>query len=439
MKDRIDMRYLTVVIFCVVLLLLFFAVFRFSEVFNKDTDIVKQDISQVTTDDNIFYIVDRRGVEIDQNFAGQGLEPLLTEVQSANLLNDQDLKLSIDSELQSYVYRAMEDVATNANYVGGAGVIMDIKTGEVISMVSYPEVEQNNKPSINKVTNGLYVPGSVVKPFVAIGALSEEIISPEEEILSTGSIELPNPYQGGDFLVFNDWKAHGYVDMRKAIGVSSNVYFYAVGGGYEKQRGMGIEMVEDYLRLFGIGRLSGIDVLAESEGRIPNPEWKEKEYSGAPWRLGDTYLASIGQHGYEVTPLQMVRAVSAIASDGQLVKPSILHKDEFDQESITLPIEADDLDVVKEGMEYAVINGTAAGLYMDGLSVAAKTGTAEVDTEKEFIHSWIVGYFPHDKPRYAFTFFLEKGPWGEEVGSVAVASDVLTWIRDNRPEYFTQF
>ena len=183
MKDRIDMRYLTVVIFCVVLLLLFFAVFRFSEVFNKDTDIVKQDISQVTTDDNIFYIVDRRGVNFDQNFAGQGLEPLLTEVQSANLLNDQDLKLSIDSELQSYVYRAMEDVATNANYVGGAGVIMDIKTGEVISMVSYPEVEQNNKPSINKVTNGLYVPGSVVKPFVAIGALSEEIISPEEEIL----------------------------------------------------------------------------------------------------------------------------------------------------------------------------------------------------------------------------------------------------------------
>jgi penicillin-binding protein 2 len=316
---------------------------------------------------------------------------------------------------------------------------MDVKTGEVLAMVSYPEVEQSGKPSINKVTNGLYVPGSVIKPFVAIGALSEEIISPEEEILSTGSIELPNPYRGGDFLVFNDWKAHGNVDMRKAIGVSSNVYFYAVGGGYENQRGLGIEKIEEYLRLFGLGSVTGIDLLSESEGLIPNPAWKEKEFNGDAWRLGDTYLASIGQHGYEVTPLQMVRAVAAIANNGQLITPSVLYKDTFDQESITLPIKANDLKVVKEGMEYAVINGTASGLYMDGLSIAAKTGTAEVDTEKEYIHSWISGYYPHDKPRYAFAFFLEKGPWGEEVGAVAVASDVLTWIRDNRPEYFTQF
>ncbi|MFT7644966.1 MAG: penicillin-binding protein 2 [Candidatus Paceibacteria bacterium] len=428
------MKYLGLVILCVL-----FIVFSYFEFFKEDTETVTQNIVQATTDNDPFSIVDRRGVDLGQNFAGQGLGPLLTEIQSTDLLNNQDIKLSIDSELQSYVYRVMEEVALNADYVGGAGVMMDIKTGEILAMVSYPEFQQNNKPSINKVTNGLYVPGSVVKPFVAIGALSEEIISPEKEILSTGSIELPNPYQGGDFLVFNDWKAHGYVDMRKAIGVSSNVYFYAVGGGYENQRGLGIEKVEEYLRMFGVGGLTGIDILSESEGVIPNPKWKEKKYNGASWRLGDTYLASIGQHGYEVTPLQLVRAATAIATNGQLVTPSILHKDEFVQESTSLPIKASNFNVVKEGMEYAVINGTAAGLYMDGLSVAAKTGTAEVDTEKEYIHSWVIGYFPHDKPRYAFTFFLEQGPWGEEVGSVAVASDVLTWIRDNRPEYFTQF
>ena len=86
-------------------------------------------------------------------------------------------------------------------------------------------------------------------------------------------------------------------------------------------------------------------------------------------------------------------------------------------------------------MKYAVVNGTASGLYMDRVTVGAKTGTAEVGAKKEFIHSWIVGYFPYDTPKYAFTMMLERGPWGEEVGAVAVAHDILVWIRENRPEY----
>lgn len=437
MEDKQTFR-IAIVFTAVLLSLLVFSVAVLTlDIFGENELTTKQDTMQSIADDGNSSMVDRRGVELFQNDTGQRLLPILTELQSEDLINKQDIKLTIDSELQSYVYRALEKVATNVDFVGGAGVIMDVKTGEVLTMVSYPEVTANGNLSINKVTNGLYVPGSVVKPFVAVAALSEDIISPEKEILSTGSIELPDPHQGGNFLVFNDWKRHGYVDMRQAVGVSSNVYFYAVGGGYEDQQGLGIEKLEEYLRMFGFGTETGIGFLTESIGSIPNPEWKKKKFNDE-WRLGDTYLASIGQHGYEVTPLQLVRAVAAIANSGQLVTPTVVKGEKSDQDDLVLPIKKEHFNVVKDGMEYAVINGTAAGLYMDGLTVAAKTGTAEVDTKKEYIHSWVVGYFPHDKPKYAFTFLLEQGPWGEEVGSVAVVSDVLTWVRDNRPEYLAQ-
>src|SRR3989338_8322697 len=135
---------------------------------------------------------------------------------------------------------------------------MDVTTGELLALTSYPEYDQNaltagmdqvsfnrllndkRKPFLNRAVGGLYTPGSIIKPIVALGALNENLISPEKEILSTGSISVPNPYDPSKPSVFGDWKAHGYTDMREALAVSSDTYFYAIGAGYEDQRGLGI-------------------------------------------------------------------------------------------------------------------------------------------------------------------------------------------------------
>lgn len=327
----------------------------------------------------------------------------------------------------------MEDIAFNKGYEGGAGIVMDVQTGELLVLTTYSQ----NETSLNKATNGLFIPGSIIKPFIAIAALSEDIIDPNKKILSTGSISLTD--QNGARLLFNDWKSHGYVDMREALDVSSNVYFYAIGGGFEDQVGLGIDKITEYLQMFGIGDTTGIEMLTEGKGQTPTPEWKEDTFNGDEWRLADTYLTSIGQHGYEVTPLQMVRAVGAIVTEGEIVMPTILHDKENNTEALSIPLKKEHFKIVKEGMEYAVVNGTASGLYMDEITLAAKTGTAEVDVNKEHIHSWLIGYFPYDKPKYAFVFMLDTGPWGEETGAVAVAQNVFEWIRENRPEYTKAF
>ena len=156
-----------------------------------------------------------------------------------------------------------------------------------------------------------------------MGALTEGVIDPYKKILSTGSISIPNPYFPDQKTVFKDWKAHGWTDMREAIAVSSDVYFYEIGGGFESQKGLGIVNIEKYAQLFGIGQKTGIDLPDEKGGIIPGPEWKIKNFKGEPWRIGDTYNTVIGQYGFQVTPLEMVRAISAIANYGTLVTPAL--------------------------------------------------------------------------------------------------------------------
>lgn len=145
--------------------------------------------------------------------------------------------------------------------------------------------------------------------------------------MSTGSISLENPYVPGTYSVFRDWKAHGWTDMREAIAVSSDVYFYAVGGGFEDQIGLGIERIVNYMEIFGIGEKTGVNFYDDLSGTIPSPSWKEEVFR-EPWRIGDTYITSIGQYGFRVTPLQMLKAVSSIANNGVMVTPKILMDEE---------------------------------------------------------------------------------------------------------------
>lgn len=367
-------------------------------------------------------------------------------------IDGEDVMLSIDSRIQNKLYENIKNLSQNVGFSGGAGVIMNIKNGEIIAITNYPEfdsqiisegaekekiksfVNNPNKPFLDRVNAGLYTPGSIVKPFIAIGALNENIIKPETKILSTGQIEIQNPYDSTKKSVFKDWKAHGWVDLRQALAVSSNVYFYEIGGGFGGQRGLGIEKINSYVKAFGIGEETGIN-LYESKGIIPSPEWKKENFDGEVWRLGDTYNTAIGQYGFQVTPIQMVRAIGAIANNGWIVTPTVLFGDQINLKKIPIDIPQKFFDIVKEGMRESVLSGTAKGLNISNFNIAAKTGTAELGSIKKSVNSWAVGFFPYENPKYAFAMVMEKGPRDNVIGSVFVMRGLFDWMIQNTPEY----
>src|SRR3989339_159639 len=368
--------------------------------------------------------------------------------------NGAALTLGVDARVQEKLYTTIRDLASAHGYMAGAGTIMDVETGELLALTSFPEYESGvisdgtNKKLIqsynldkravylDRAVSGIYTPGSIVKPFMAIAALNEGVITPEKQILSTGSISVQNPYNPALKSVFNDWKAHGWVDMRRAIAVSSDVYFYEIGGGYQGQKGIGINNIGTYARMFGFGSQTGVDLTDEKIGTIPSPEWKAKVFDGEPWRLGDTYHTVIGQYGFQVTLVQAVRAVASLANGGTLLTPHLVREpvQEFPQSQIAIPQEY--FKVAREGMRDAVNDGgTVRGLDVGYVTVAGKTGTAEIDAGKKYINSWVVGFFPYENPRYAFAVVMERGPHDNTIGGVFVMRQMLDWMHQNTPEY----
>lgn len=394
----------------------------------------------------------KKGIKIEEiNVAGQVItNHLLTAPESGK-----SVVLSIDSKVQTEFFRLIKELAQDRGFKAGAGIIMDVETGELLALASYPEYDSNilsagtdraaiNRyvrdpagPFLNRAISGLYTPGSIIKPFMAAAALAENIISPTKNIVSTGQLVVPNPYDPKHPSIFKDWKAHGAVDMRHALAVSSNVYFYEIGGGFGSQAGLGIKKIDDYVKLFGFGTTTGLSLAKEEAGVIPTPEWKEENFPGEPWRLGDTYHTVIGQYGFLVTPIQVVRAVAGIATN-KLVQPTLLKNDGATTPTIkALPFNNQELQIVREGMRLAVTEGTAKGLNTGAVMVAAKTGTAELGILKEDVNSWVVGFFPYQKPRYAFVVVMEKGSRSNLVGGVAVMRRLFDWLAIYAPNYLT--
>lgn len=359
------------------------------------------------------------------------------------------LRLSIDADIQTELARRLEAHAASQRFQGGAAAIMDVHTGELIALVSFPEYDNDafangdgaavaaanadaRTPLLNRAVAGLYAPGSIVKPMFAAAALAEGIISPDKAILSTGSISIPNPYFPDKPSIFRDWKAHGWTDMRRALAVSADVYFYAIGGGYQDQKGLGIQRIDEWAKRFGFASVTGIALGGEPTGTIPTPEWK-KEVFEDDWRLGDTYNTAIGQYGFQVTPLQVVRFIAGIAS-GKLVVPQLLAGEQG--ETRDLGLSEAHLKVVHEGMRDAVTDGgTAAALNMSGIEIAGKTGTAQVGMRNEYMNSWAVGFWPYQDPKYAFAVVLEKAPANTLSGASPAMAPFFQWLRDNKPEY----
>lgn len=383
----------------------------------------------------------------------------LGQIESENIVNEpvhgSNLNTSIDSRLQTKIYDSIVDLSSRIGYEGGAGVIMDIYTGEIIVSTSYPEYDpqvmsdgdnqelikeylvSSQKPFLNRSISGLYSPGSIVKPFVAIGALNENIITKDTRILSTGEVEIPNPYNPELSTIFRDWRegGHGYVNVVRAIGDSVNTFFYAIGGGLKNQTGLGITKIEEYMKVFGVGEKTGVDIGGEISGVVPNPDWKKRVFKGDVWRLGDTYNTSIGQYGFQVTPIQMVRSIAVIANEGVMITPSFSLESVSEPKKISKDILPEDYQTIKEGMRNVVEEGTGQLMNVSYVDVAAKTGTAQTGVGNKFVNSWSVGFFPYENPRYAFVVLMEKGPKKNDLSSSFVMRQAFDYMRDNTPEY----
>ena len=386
-------------------------------------------------------------VEVD------ALDKMVGEHVISESVSGGELKLSIDAGLSEAMYQIIASSSKQANFRSGAAAIMDIHTGEMLAMTSFPsydpevmadgnDVEKINSynndnrfPFLNKVVSGLYTPGSIVKPFVAYGALAEKIIDPNKIIVSNGKITIPNPYNPDQPSVYKDWRVQGQMTMREGIAFSSNVYFYTIGGGFGDQPGLGITKMDKYFNLFGLGDKTGIEIATEPTGTVPSPEWKQKVF-GDEWRLGDTYFTAIGQYGFQQTPLQMLRAYAVLANGGLLLTPHVVLGKISDQ--IDLKLDPSYLKIIHEGMRKTVNypGGTARPLERTDVAIAAKSGTAQVGEGNIFVNSWAAGFWPYEKPRYAFVLLMEKAPSNNTLGATRVMGQVFDWMASHHPEYF---
>jgi len=268
-------------------------------------------------------------------------------------------------------------------------------------------VHDSNAPLFNRAISGEYPPGSTLKPFVAVAALEEGIITSSTTIESRGGI------QAGNFF-FGDWKTHGFNDVRQAIAVSNDVFFYSFGGGYENISGLGMEKMKQYENLFGFGFRTGVDLPGEEEGFIPDEQWK-KDVLGERWYIGNSYHASIGQGFITATPIQIAVATSAIANGGTLYQPRIVsHIRSRDGEANAQHpnilrsnfISRETTQIIQEGMRMTVTEGTAQVLSEMPVAIAGKTGTAQYGAEEK-THGWFSSFAPYENPEIVMVILIE--------------------------------
>jgi len=365
-------------------------------------------------------------------------------------INPQDghnLVLSLDIESQLKLEEIVTNTLQKLKLTRASVVVLDPSNGEVLAMVSLPAYDNNifargisqkeydvlmqhaDYPLFNRAISGEYPSGSTIKPVISAAALEEGVINENTSFLSTGGLRI------GEWF-FPDWKAggHGRTNVRKAIAQSVNTFFYYIGGGYDNFRGLGVDRIVQYGKLFGLGSQLGIDLAGEADGFLPTREWKEKERNER-WYVGDTYHLAIGQGDLLVTPLQVAVYTSVFANGGSLYRPhfvkQILSSDdqvirEFNNEAIRKNfISPHNIEIVREGMRQTVTMGSARSLNSVPVAVAGKTGTAQWSSKKE-THAWFVGFAPFEKPELAFSILVEEGGEGSSV-AVPIAREFLKW------------
>jgi len=363
----------------------------------------------------------------------------------------ENLRLTLDTGLTAAAESSLKAMMAKTHLSRGAVIVEDVKTGGILTLISLPAFSDNDfsqgistaeyqqlandpdHPLFDRAISGMYPPGSTAKLMIASGALAEGVITPDTTVDSVGGIRLGQWF-------FPDWKAggHGITNVTKAIAWSVNTFFYTIGGGYQSFVGLGIDRLDKYFSLFGIGKPLGIDLPNEAAGFVPTPAWK-KATQGVVWYIGDTYHVSIGQGDLLTTPLQMVSWTATVANGGTLWQPHLAQAFVDDKGNVIKTIApaairthvVDDkyLATVREGMRETVTNGSAQSLNNIGIDVTGKTGTAQVTGKDN--HAWFTGYGPYEDPQIAVMVLIEQGKEGSTV-SVPVARDIFEWWARNR-------
>lgn len=383
-------------------------------------------------------------IEVDS--AGRELKV----VSERKPIDGSNLVLSLDLDLQRKATEVLNEFAAGSD--NAAAAVMDVKTGELLAMVSLPTFDNNvfsspitdqdlaalvdspGKPLVNHLIAERYPPGSTFKTIVGAGALQEQVAAPWTTITSRGYITVENEFDPNVVYVYPDWAPLGALDFYGGIAMSSNVYFYYLAGGKSDEgfHGLGEAKVADYARAFGFGEPTGIDLPGESPGLVPDAPWKEKEI-GEPWTLGDTYNFGIGQGYVAATPLQVLSAISAVANGGELLTPRVVKEYQDNHGNVlqstdrvlrnTVPVSAENLGTLRAAMRQGVTSGVAKKAAIGGIEVAGKTGTAEfgprLPNGKYATHGWFVGFAPYNDPQIAIVVFVQRGSGGDDASPAA--------------------
>ena len=345
----------------------------------------------------------------------------------------EDIYLTIDSQLQKVSFNALNKGLKAIDSKKGAVLIMDSNSGEILTMVSAPSFDNNifiegdpkkikkifenlDHPLYNRTISGQYPPASTIKPFLGIAALNENIVTSKTLIDDRpGYLKIKNPYHPDKYTLFHDWKIHGIVDLKKALAVSCDIYFYLIGGGGRNIKGLGAKKIIKYLKEFNFGKKTGIDLSEEKPGLLP--EIKEN------WYLGDTYNLSIGQGKILVTPIQLLVAFNSLFNQGKIVKPHLL-KDKEIKVIKKLSFKKEFFDSIKEGLRDVVKMPYGTGYYLSklNLEIAGKSGTAQVGKEKYL--AWFVGVLPYSSPKISFLVLVEDAKWGQ-LNTLPIVYEIL--------------
>ena len=349
-----------------------------------------------------------------------------------------DLVLTIDSHIQEAAERAVDEQLAAVHAHAAAAVVMNPQTGEILAMVSRPafnpnlfaggistvnwNVLNNNPyhPMDNKAITGEYPPGSTFKIVTGTAALAEHKVTPQEKIFDSGRHWIiPKTNAGGEAL--------GWIDFEQAMAHSDNVYFYEMGNR------LGVDTLERYARMFGLGARTGIDLPYEAEGLAPNRKYKADNYEDGEWYLSETFDAAIGQGFNLVTPLQAAMVVSEIAANGQRYRPHLVQRivdvngntvREIKPELLsTLEVDPSVIRHVQEGLHSVTKLGTGTALFAGfPIDIAGKTGTAENSGGRD--HSWFVAYGPYKNPSVVVAVIVEQGGFGS-VAAGPIARQIL--------------
>lgn len=362
-----------------------------------------------------------------------------------------EVRLTLDLDLQSVAETALEGKV-------GSIVAMDPRNGEILVMASAPSFDPNafssrisrdewmalvkhpDQPMQNRAIQNSYSPGSIFKLIMAEAALAEGLLDDDQTILCRGAA----PYYGRVFHC-HDKKGHGNLHLERAIAKSCNIFFYELG------RRLGISKIAEHAQALGLGSRTGIDLPEERSGIMPSPEWKMKARR-TKWYAGETISVSIGQGAVSTTPLQILRAVSAIATGGILATPHVLLSaerampEDLKWPVRRVPINADHAVRIRAGMWESVNNwGTSHNAGVPGHDICGKTGTVQVISNerkklaKEAVedHSWFAGFGSRDNPEIAVVVFVEHGGKGG-VSAAPLAKQIFSaYFEKRKPKLMT--